>query len=192
VDADGDGVLESSCFAFQSQTCEVVYSDEPEFYAAFPPTELSLENSFGLGPVTLSFLVDHRRGHYLHNLTEAYRCRFGRCVDAYATSLPRDGAIRRASAAGGNTLSSGAYLEKATFTKLRELSIRLDAPATWARSLRASRLELSLAGRNLATWSDYTGMDPEASSYGDEGLIVGDLASTPLPRTLALRVTLTQ
>ena len=117
VDADGDGVLETSCFAFQSQTCEVVYSGEPEFYAAFPPTEVSLENAFGLGPVTLSFLVDHRRGHYLHNLTEAYRCRFGRCADAYATTLSRDAAIRRASAAGGNTLSSGAFIEKATDRK---------------------------------------------------------------------------
>jgi hypothetical protein len=192
VDADGDGVLESSCFAFQSLSCEVVYQVEPEYYAAFPPTEVSLENAFGLGPVTLSFLVDHRRGHYLHNLTEAHRCRLGRCTDAYATSPSRDAAIRRASVAGGNTLPSGAFIENATFTKLRELSVRLDAPATWARSLRASRLELSLAGRNLATWSDYTGMDPEASSYGDDGVLVGDLASTPLPRSLSLRVTLTQ
>lgn len=192
VDADGDGVLETSCFAFQSLSCEVVYEVEPKYYAAFPPTEVSLENAFALGPVTLSLLIDHRRGHYLHNLTEAHRCRLGRCADAYATSPSRDAAIRRASVAGGNTLPSGAFIEKATFTKLRELSVRLDAPATWARSLRASRLELSLAGRNLATWTDYTGMDPEASSYGDNGVIVGDLASTPLPRSLSLRVTLTQ
>lgn len=192
VDADGDGVLETSCFTVQSQTCEVMYSGEPESHAAFPPTEVSLENAFGFGPISLSFLIDHRRGHYLHNLTEAYRCRFGRCADAYATALSPDAAIRRASAAGGNTLSSGAFIEKATFTKLRELSVRLEAPVTWARSLRARRLELSLAGRNLATWSDYTGMDPEASSYGDNGLLVGDLASTPLPRSLSLRVTVMQ
>jgi outer membrane receptor protein involved in Fe transport len=191
VDADGDGVLDSSCLAPQPQPCEVQFGDVT-YHPAFPPTEASLESAFRLGLVTLTVLVDHRRGHFLHNLTEASRCNFGRCADAYATSLAQETAIRQASVAGGNYLASGAFIENATFTKLRELALRLQAPAAWARGLGGHKLELSLAARNVATWTDYSGIDPEASAYGDNTLIVGDRASAPLPRSLSLRVSLTK
>jgi hypothetical protein len=191
VDADGDGVLESVCNATEPEPCEVRFAPEPEFRPAFPPTEVSFESALRIGSATLGFLIDHRRGHYLHNLTEGLRCDYT-CADAYAPSLSREDAIRLATTSVYASLTTGAFVERATFTKLRELSLRVEAPAAWARGLGASRLELSLAGRNLVTWTDYSGMDPEASSYGDDGLVVGDFASTPLPRSLSLRLTLTR
>jgi outer membrane receptor protein involved in Fe transport len=190
-DVDGDGVLESSCLPSQPQPCEVQFG-EATFHPAFPPTEASLENAFRFGPVTVSALVDHRRGHYLHNMTEASRCNLGRCAEAYASSLSPDAAIRQAAVAGGNYLASGAFIEKATFTRLREVALRVETPAAWAQGLGGTKLELSLAGRNVATWTDYTGLDPEGSAFGDNSLIVGERASTPLPRSLSLRATLTK
>jgi hypothetical protein len=56
------------------------------------------------------------------------------------------------------------YIEDASFVKWRELALTLTAPADWARRLRVEGVSLTLAGRNLATWTDYTGLDPEVNA----------------------------
>ena len=58
------------------------------------------------------------------------------------------------------------YIEDASFVKLRELSLTLLAPNDWARRVGSTNLSLTLAGRNLATWTDYTGFDPELNFNG--------------------------
>ena len=58
---------------------------------------------------------------------------------------------------GGNSV---AFLEPGWFIKLRELSLTFEAPDSWARAFRASRLSLTLAGRNLWTITDYTRRGP--------------------------------
>ena len=65
--------------------------------------------------------------------------------------------------------STKAYLEDATFVKLRELSLSYELPNALTSHLfsaaRAVRLEI--AGRNLKTWTPYTGLDPEVSNFGN-------------------------
>jgi hypothetical protein len=39
-------------------------------------------------------------------------------------------------------------------------------PETWASAFRASQATISLAGRNLHTWTKYPGLDPEGSFQG--------------------------
>ena len=189
-DLDGDGVLESSCEATSTEPCEVRFGETPQYLPAFPPTQVSVENTLRVGSFTLSILADHRRGHYLHNLTELFRCGLDHCAAAYATSPSREDAIRQASIADGSVYFAGAFVEPATFTKLREVSVRADAPPAWARALGGRRLEVTVAGRNLATWTDYDGLDPEASSYDDTGIRVADAAGAPLVRSISLRLTL--
>ncbi|MEE9533553.1 MAG: hypothetical protein V3W06_03980, partial [Acidimicrobiia bacterium] len=63
--------------------------------------------------------------------------------------------------------SAAGFVEKADFVKWRELSITLRAPSQLARSLGAlNGLSLTLAGRNLATWTSYPGLDPETVEGG--------------------------
>jgi hypothetical protein len=46
--------------------------------------------------------------------------------------------------------------------KLRELSVEYSMDNAWVqRTLGFSSVDLRLAGRNLKTWTDYTGFDPE-------------------------------
>ena len=185
TDADGDGILETTCSA--PQVCDVTFGNATEYLPPFPPTQLSVENEVRVGRARVAFLIDHRRGHSLRNETESSRCWRALCGVAYLESPSVDEQIKQLTA--GFT-SAGAYLEDATFTRLRELSLRLDLSRAWARALGGERLEVSLTGRNLATWTDYTGMDPEANAYGDNSLVVEDFASTPLPRSVSLRLTL--
>ena len=189
-DLDGDGVLESSCNTTSTEPCEVRFGEPREYLPAFPPTQVGVENTLRVGSFTLGILADHRRGHYLHNVTELYRCGVDQCAAAYATSPSREDAIRQASIPDGNFYYTGVFVEPATFTKLREISIRADAPSSWAHALGGRRVEVTLAGRNLATWTDYEGLDPEASSYDDTSIRVADQAGAPLPRSVSLRLTL--
>lgn len=55
----------------------------------------------------------------------------------------------------------------AGFAKLREVSVSYQVPDSWAARLGASRASITLAGRNLHTWSKWTGLDPEALFLGD-------------------------
>jgi hypothetical protein len=47
----------------------------------------------------------------------------------------------------------------ASFVKLRELSASYDLPPRWIPGV--SQATITLAGRELATWTDFQGTDPE-------------------------------
>lgn len=67
-------------------------------------------------------------------------------------------------------VASDAFVEDGTYMKLRELSVSFDLPTDWVSRLTAGRgqsVRLALIGRNLYTWTDYTGFDPEVTSGGD-------------------------
>ena len=53
-------------------------------------------------------------------------------------------------------------INNARFAKLREIALAYDAPQRYAARLAARSLTVSVAGRNLHTWSPYTGLDPES------------------------------
>jgi TonB-dependent starch-binding outer membrane protein SusC len=66
----------------------------------------------------------------------------------------------------GNRTQMG-FIEKADFVKWRELSLRLTTPASLARRFHAlNGASFTLSGRNLKTWTDYTGLDPEINETG--------------------------
>jgi TonB-linked SusC/RagA family outer membrane protein len=56
------------------------------------------------------------------------------------------------------------YIEKAHYTRFRELSLTYRVPeSVSSRLLRSREASLSVAGRNLATWTPYSGLDPETT-----------------------------
>jgi hypothetical protein len=59
------------------------------------------------------------------------------------------------------------FLEDGGFVKLREVSIAYTFDRPWvARTLGFSSIELRVAGRNLMSWNNYSGVDPETSLLG--------------------------
>jgi hypothetical protein len=83
------------------------------------------------------------------------------------------------------------YVEDASFVKLREVALGYDLPKAWfgpfGGHTRSVRLELS--GRNLYTWTKYTGADPEVSNFGNQQISrFIDLAPFPPSRSFFLTV----
>src|ERR1051325_1783104 len=78
-------------------------------------------------------------------------------------------------------------------TLFRSLTYTLDAP--WVqRSLGFTSIDLRVSGRNLHTWTNYTGYDPETNLGGaiSAGLGAGgvDYFNNPQTRSFAFSVTL--
>jgi len=61
---------------------------------------------------------------------------------------------------------SGAYLQDASFWKLREASITYNVPKDLVRRYtRARGVQLGVTARNMKTWTNFTGLDPETDQF---------------------------
>ena len=82
------------------------------------------------------------------------------------------------------------YIEDGSWTKLREVSVTWNVPPGIGRFLRAESTQISLIGRNLKTWTDFQGWDPETNAGAQRTLVRGfSFATTPIPRSVAISVT---
>ena len=83
-----------------------------------------------------------------------------------------------------------AYYEDASHIRLREVSVSYTIPSNVAALFRANSATISLAGRNLALWTDYLGPDPEVISAANANFGRTDFLTLPQPRRLVARVNL--
>jgi len=80
------------------------------------------------------------------------------------------------------------FVEKADFLKIREVAITYTIPQEWLRSFGiSSTISLTFAARNLATFTGYTGEDPEVNYAGQQDLSRGqDFLTVPQARRFIL------
>jgi TonB-linked SusC/RagA family outer membrane protein len=182
-DANGDGVIEAT---------EVTPLDTAVFQgSALPTREASLNSRLALwnGRVTIGTQFDYRGGHLVDNSLEQFRCfSIVICRGDYDRTAPVEEQARAQSTflpGGGFDI---AFLEPGWFIKLRELSVTLAAPDRWASAFRASRLTLTLAGRNLWTITDYTGVDPEVNAFAQDNFASSDFESQAQVRYFTARL----
>jgi hypothetical protein len=82
------------------------------------------------------------------------------------------------------------YIENGTWTKLRELSVTYSLPQSLTRRFSSNGAQITIAGRNLKTWTDYTGWDPETNAGAQRTLVRGfSFATVPIPRSVAVTLT---
>ena len=85
-----------------------------------------------------------------------------------------------------------AFIEDAGFVKLREISLGYTLDQPWvSRVLGFGSIDVRVAGRNLVTWTKYTGVDPETSLLGSASAVRGiDYFNNPQGRSYVFSVTL--
>ncbi|MGH7506283.1 MAG: TonB-dependent receptor domain-containing protein, partial [Longimicrobiales bacterium] len=173
----------------------VVQLDTSTFIGPSVPTrEIALSNTLTLfRNLQLYALLDYKGGHYLFNYKEYDRCRFrdncARLADPTNVDPVTGEALNPEVNVWRQTIR-GAWIEKADFVKLRDLSLTYSLPPEWAQQFRASRASITLAGHNLAMWTDYSGIDPETNSYGNRSFVRADIYAAPMIRRLSLAVNL--
>ncbi len=135
-----------------------------------PKFNMSFINYFSFKEfITFSMQWDWVEGSHLYNQTKEWMYRDGIHSD-YEKPITINGETgawtafyRGVYQAQGNNGTKDYFYEDASFMRLRNLSLGVD----FARFLHIKgirKLQLVLTGRNLVTFTGYTGMDPEVSS----------------------------
>jgi TonB-dependent starch-binding outer membrane protein SusC len=209
-DANNDGFVQ---FSEVQDLCDVAGADQTTCQddvatgtsyqgTPFPTREISITGDIHfLDMFRISGLLDYKGGQTLYNWSQRQRCAESaassfcevRHVPGAATLEEQS---RIAARQAPNVLSLAGFMESADFWKLRELSLSFTAPTSLMNKLQVGKsLTLTVAGRNLKTWTDYSGWEPESNIPGsvdsdtDPGRVYTvDLFTVPLPRTWILRL----
>jgi hypothetical protein len=178
-DANGDGLIGPG-------EVQIEVGDSPSAGSPFPTYEAALRTGAAFGRrLRVSAAVDRRSGQKLFNATGRARCSvIPRCEEQHdpATSLDV-----QAGAVAGSLGAIGHWIEDASYTKLREVSVSLELPRTWTGATAA---KLTLFGRNLYTWTSYRGLDPELIADDRNGIAAVDMSRQPPLRTFTARLDL--
>jgi TonB-linked SusC/RagA family outer membrane protein len=185
----------------------VILGDTLEFLGnPEPGMEGNFSSTFSIGRSLRIFAqFSWMRDFYVYNGTDEFRDRqFVRSERAaFRNDLEAEDRLLRFGPwittanrvpARDNVLNS--YLEDGSFLRFQELSVSYSLPSELAGRIGAKGAALTVAGRNLALWTDYLGADPEV--IGSNLAVTGggefrrtDFLTLPQPRRFSARVNLT-
>jgi TonB-linked SusC/RagA family outer membrane protein len=182
-DANSDGIIVPA---------EVTVGDSAIFRGySQPRLELSLINGFDFfnRQLRLSALVDHKSGYKVLNSEQQFLCQ--QSFSCRATSSHDANLFEQARAIAQRFVTPvttlDGYIEDVRFTRIREVSATYNlSEAMSRRLLRTQGANINFAVRNLATFSDWTGVDPE-QNYGEANTQQTLLTAGP-PRYYTVRV----
>lgn len=139
-----------------------------------PDLSFGFANNIRLNAFTIYALFDGQRGGQIYNFTKQWMMQDHRAGDIDQAGKADADKIPLAFYSAGlynGILANDYFVEDGSYVKLRELSIayRLGERALRVGGLNrfASGVKLAFIGRNLLTWTDYTGFDPEVTSGSD-------------------------
>src|SRR4029077_6648489 len=180
----------------------------------------SIRTNFRFGKLSIGGLLDIRHGGIAYNGTKGALNQFGVGLNTaqgrdggnvvFGTNYQVNTLVNDAVAGpgagmavpldqswfqGGASVFNGpdeSFLEDGGFVKLREVSLGYTIDQPWvARSLGFSSIELRVAGRNLKSWNNYTGVDPETSLLGAASPVRGlNYFNNPQTRSWVFTLTL--
>ncbi len=146
-----------------------------------PAFRYGISNTINWRGVSLFMLWDAQVGGNAYNLTNQRMYQYGRSADVDQVGKPQE--LKKTTSYYTQLYSANSptdfFVEDAGFVKLRELSLRFQLPTRFNAALNrlgASGMAVSLIGRNLLTFTDYKGYDPEVGS------VINRLDSFDYPR----------
>ena len=144
-----------------------------------PDFQMGFSNELTVGAFRLFGLLDWRKGGDLINLTELL-------YDAGSNSDDYEEGARRITDWAVRGLTRP-FIQDGSFVKLREVTLSYTLPENVVGTLfrgQAQGARVELSGRNLYTWTDYRGLDPEVSNFGNQAIARNiDVAPYPPSRS---------
>lgn len=170
-----------------------ILDDGDKSFVGIPQPKVSggFNNAFSYGSFSLSVFMNFAVGNKLYNSIRNLNARsvpFNQQlaeVAGFWTPEHTDTDIPKPSQGGNTTYLatrvSTRFLENADFLRLKNVSLSYELPAATIKRLGVTAARVTLSGTNLATITNYTGLDPEASSVAN--LLTGGIDHTPYPLT---------
>jgi TonB-linked SusC/RagA family outer membrane protein len=180
-DLNHDGIIEPN---------EITMGKNPAYLGGpNPKGEWTLAPTFTFfGLIKVSSTFDRRYGSRNLNFTEEFRC-FGAgvCGAEFNPHASLESQAAFVAAQVDNT--DYGYIENTAFWKWREVAVTLMVPRQWVRRTPFSELNIQLAERNVATWTRYSGFDPEINFLSTtSNFSTADFLTQPPVRYLTMRV----
>ncbi|HEX2091548.1 MAG TPA: SusC/RagA family TonB-linked outer membrane protein [Longimicrobiaceae bacterium] len=198
-DAGGNIIYPASGLPRRARTCprtgcrtasdsivatRVIGDPNPDFTASLGNTFTFRQN------LQLSFLLDGRFGNDVANFTRRTSDFFGASANA-AKEIRGDTLVGTFTRNTERNLLYEEFIEDGSFVKLREIALQFTFDQPWVRRFGVTEMGIRVAGRNLYTWTDYTGLDPEVNLFSASTVARGvEFATTPIPRTFSLALDL--
>ncbi len=186
VDQNGDGLIEPNA----DRT--IIGNRDPNY-------RFSINNRLSYGNLTLSFLlnsVQGGNGYYLRdnysvvnvtsNADDVYRINAS-AVRQYWT--PDNGVTNATGVYNTPVQHSGIY-EDRSFVRLQDITFSYKFDSDFLEKLKIDNLQVQLSGKNLYTWTKWSGWDPETAAY-DPGSDSDNNDGLPLMRNVTIGLNLT-
>ena len=161
-----------------------------------PGFSFGFANNIKLFGVGIYALLDGQKGGQIYNFTKQWMFQDLRHGDEDQNGKPQDQKIAQPFFSGGlynGLVASDHFVESGSYVKLRELSVSYDLGARVLDKVGVSRyannVKLALIGRNLYTWTKYTGFDPDVTSGNDFNFRIDGFRYPPF-RSITGQVTL--
>jgi len=193
----GNYEVASNGFVVSKATKQPYFTaDKYSFGDPNPAFNMSFINDFTYKNfITAGFQLDWVQGSHIYNQTKEWMYRDGIHGD-YDTPITIGGQTgawtafyRGVYTARGNNATKDYFYEDASFLRLRNVSIGVDLAKAF--NIKAFRkLQLVLSGRNLLTFTKYTGFDPEVSSGANGSAWDRGTDHNTMPNTRAYQVSL--
>ena len=178
-DLDGDGIITSA-------DQKILGHANPQFYGG-------LTNNLSFYGFDLSFFFQFTYGNKIYNNTASFAEGMNSVFGQIATVRDRwtpentDTDIPRAVWAdpNNNRRVSDRFLEDGSYLRLKNVTLGYNLPSSLLQQLRLSKLRFYVSGQNLLTFTDYSGFDPEVSTFGETNTAPGtDFLTFPQSRTI--------
>ena len=178
--------------AILSDSQMVVGTPQADFFGG-------LTNEFTLKGFSLRTFLQFSKGGEIFNMMRIFTDDGGCTYDNLTTSVlarwqkPGDITdVPRMSfdcTSGADAISSR-FLEDASYLRIGEITLSYNLPAGLLSRLNMSDAQLFISGRNLHTFTDYTGYNPDVNSAGStENIVSGtDYYAYPVARTFSIGI----
>jgi TonB-linked SusC/RagA family outer membrane protein len=163
---------------------------------AQPDFTWGLNNNIGYKNFTLSFFIQGSHGNEMANLNssslEDFRGLNNVSADAALNRWTPDNPSNRYPRALANravdvgTFSS-TMVEDASYVRLKNITLGYNLPGSLLQKVSVRSIRVYVSASNLVTFTDYSGFDPEGSSFGTTTAYPGvDQGRYPLTKTYLL------
>ncbi|MCG2461643.1 TonB-dependent receptor [Flavobacteriaceae bacterium F89] len=188
TDVNNDNIIDS-------QDIQVIGNALPDFFYGW-------NNTFKYKNVDLSFLIQGSQGNDIFNspriMLETYSVRSPKLLNRWTednqdTDIPafiKQSTILAAGlsstvALGDSESSTTRYVEDGSYIRLKNITLGYNFQEPILSKLKINSFRIYVSGTNLITITDYTGYDPEVSSFLDNDAQMGvDLGNFPVSKII--------
>ena len=179
-DVDGDGDITSA-------DRMVVGTPHPKYFGG-------LSNSFSFGRLDLRTFLQFSKGNDVFNMmrifTDDGACSYDNMSTIVLDRWQKPGDVTDTprmsyDCESGADLISSRFVEDGSYLRIGEVTLGYQLPTRFASLLRLDNARFYVSGRNLHTFTDYTGYNPDVNSAGsDANLVAGtDYYAYPIARS---------